>query len=218
MLDYTAYPSTIADANYTYNKAKDASGATALDGTPLLASFMNDILGSWQALIKTGSVTPSGSSDNENTSDILDAIQASAKLAAWPVGSTYIQFPGDSDPAAAGLLGTWANVSSELAGDFIRFEGGNASAFESGQQSDAMQRITGSTGDGGIRAEDSPLWTGDGVLSRTNPSIAQSGDNTFSSYPIYFDNADSISPNAAKTDDVETRAVNRTVRKWRRTA
>lgn len=74
MLDYTGYPNTAVDANYTYNKAKDASGATALDGTPLLASFMNDVLGSWQALVKRGAVTPSGSSDTENSSDIADAI------------------------------------------------------------------------------------------------------------------------------------------------
>lgn len=134
--------------------------------------------------------------------------------ASWPVGITYIQFPGDVAPSTAGLPGTWANVSSELAGDFIRFEGGNASVFESGQQLDATQRITGDV-DIGWAA----VGPANGVFTQANStSIVRgaTGDTDFRR--IDFDSDDSTSPNASKTDDVETRAVNRTVRKWRRTA
>lgn len=74
--DYTGYSNTVVDANYPYNKAKDASGATALDGTPLLASLMNDLFGMWQALLTRGGVTPSGSSDTANASDYVDALMA----------------------------------------------------------------------------------------------------------------------------------------------
>jgi len=135
------------------------------------------------------------------------------------IGTTYIQFPGDDDPATLNYIGTWSNVSSELAGDFIRFEGGDASAFEAGQQSDALQKITGilsvarlSSG-GDIAGGVSGVFT-TGGLAGSRGTANTSGSLSYRQ--IEFDNADSVSPNTAKTDDVETRAVNRTVRKWRR--
>lgn len=134
----------------------------------------------------------------------------------WPIGSTYIQFPGDSDPSTLDLPGTWSNVSSELAGDFIRFEGGEATAFEAGQQSDAMQSVTGQfilSQHWASQASASGVHTS-AATGATAPNAAGSLSGT----RISFDNGDSTSPNPAKTDSVETRAVNRTVRKWRRTA
>lgn len=142
--------------------------------------------------------------------------------ASWPVGITYIQFPGDSDPATAGLPGTWSNVSSELAGDFIRFEGGNASAFESGQQLDAMQRITGQF-DTRRASNDTDLFSNqagvfvDGGAGAIEKSVTHSTLSELKEI-LEFDNNTSTSPNPSKTDDSETRAINRTVRKWRRTA
>ena len=53
--------------------------------------------------------------------------------AGMPIGSVYIQFPGQSTPANL-FAGTWTNISSTYAGDFFRAEGGAASAFESGEQ------------------------------------------------------------------------------------
>jgi len=136
------------------------------------------------------------------------------KSGVYPVGSTYIQFPGDSDPATLGFPGTWSNVSSELAGDFIRFEGGDASAFESGEQLDQMQQITGSwnlgrerTGSAGVGAfSDSD---GDG-------SSNDSANTTGNTAAALLDFNSANSPGART--GTETRAINRTVRKWRRTA
>lgn len=73
-LNTTGYPETLVDANYPYNKAKDASGATAKDGTPWRADLMNDLWGMWQALLVRSGITPSGVSDTANASDYADAI------------------------------------------------------------------------------------------------------------------------------------------------
>lgn len=135
-----------------------------------------------------------------------------------PVGWVYIQFPGDPDPTDMGLLGTWSDVSSELAGDFIRFAGGNASAFESGQQEDAVQEAQGTAGEIIVRgANQSAL----GVFSDSvffGAGIITGGASADYMSPLDFKLSNSTSPNAMKTDDVETRSVNRTVLKWRRTA
>jgi len=144
------------------------------------------------------------------------------KSGSWPIGATYIQFPGDSDPSTLGLPGTWSNVSSELAGDFIRFEGGESKAFNAGQQPDAMQRITGDLGviNQVFRTSTTPVGQGVGALDVSSAlnNVHNTDGSSHWTGRISFNNADSIAPNAAKTDDIETRAVNRTVRKWRRTA
>lgn len=54
----------------------------------------------------------------------------------FPVGMSYIQFPGMYSPIDLGWPGTWENVSNQFAGDFFRAEGGNASAFGSGEQAE----------------------------------------------------------------------------------
>lgn len=51
-----------------------------------------------------------------------------------PIGFVYIQFPGELSPVDLYPDATWINVSSDLAGELIRFEGGGASAFNSGTQ------------------------------------------------------------------------------------
>lgn len=135
------------------------------------------------------------------------------------VGDVYTQFPGDATPAALGYPGTWSNVSSEMAGDFMRFEGtagngGSAAAFESGEVNDAMQRITGSVASM-IRASGS---AGVGVFSVGSTSVIITAGSGGHRQDLYFDNGDSTSPNIAKTNNVETYPVYKTVRKWRRTA
>src|SRR6056297_2439367 len=57
----------------------------------------------------------------------------------YPVGYIYVQYPNTNDPNTLGFYGTWTNVSNDYAGDFFRAEGGNASAFNAGEQLDAMQ-------------------------------------------------------------------------------
>ena len=129
----------------------------------------------------------------------------------YPVGYVYWQFPTKDSPADMGFIGSWTNISSDFAGDFFRAEGGQASAFESGEQSDAFQKTTGSivTGIG--------LGSGSGVLTATSGSLG-SASGGGSPSELDFDSSDSVSPNVAKTNDVETRPVNHTIRLWERTA
>ena len=49
-----------------------------------------------------------------------------------PVGTVYVQYPNQSEPASI-FGGTWSNISSQYAGRFFRAEGGAAVAFGSGQ-------------------------------------------------------------------------------------
>ncbi len=56
-----------------------------------------------------------------------------------PAGSAYIQFPGFPAPDEIGMLGTWQHVSHVVAGDFIRFDGGQARVFNTGRQPDQLQ-------------------------------------------------------------------------------
>lgn len=67
--------------------------------------------------------------------------------AAHPVGETYVQFPGTSEPATLfninGVVSTWSDISSNFAGAFFRSAGGEASAFNSGAQGQSLPNITG---------------------------------------------------------------------------
>lgn len=124
----------------------------------------------------------------------------------FPVGMTYTQYPDKPGPGEMGWLGTWTNVSAEYAGDFFRAEGGNALAFESGEQSDAFQ---GHRHNVTIREGDSGGNDGPGRLRRahdTSPVTHYSGDPT----------SDGV--NGTPRTANETRPVNKTIRIWERTA
>lgn len=71
---YSAYVDT-TDSKYPQGKAIDASSDEGYDGTPYKADWMNDIIGSRQALIKASGVSVSGNPDNANVSDVLNAVQ-----------------------------------------------------------------------------------------------------------------------------------------------
>ena len=134
----------------------------------------------------------------------------------------YLQLPGMGDPTEEGFPGIWTNISSSFAGDFFRVEGGNALAFNAGRQNDALLRVTGSF-------TTRNTASGGDVVTGFTGAFSDGGDNsgtitvgTDSANQnrriINFDNADSVSPNASKTDDDETRSVNQTIRVWKRTA
>ncbi|MDC7234977.1 MAG: hypothetical protein PQJ58_17215 [Spirochaetales bacterium] len=112
--------------------------------------------------------------------------------------------------------GKYVRSVESYSGDFFRVEGTNALSFNTGRQLDAMQRITG-VGRFSPRIVTSIDTTG--VFSRTE-SVSNEGpaSGTISRGDLKFDNANSISPNIAKTDDIETRSVNRSNRIWIRTA
>ena len=69
--------------------------------------------------------------DGKHLSDILDLV--------YPIGSSYMQFPGGKEPRGLGLPGTWAEKFSNE-GVFLRSPGGQASAFNSGIQADDIKR------------------------------------------------------------------------------
>jgi len=128
----------------------------------------------------------------------------------FPIGMTYIQLPGELDPADLNLPGSWENKSSELAGDFIRFEGGAANAFNNTQQLDQYQGhdhyihipvyggFVGNTA-GGYGANLGRSGVGDsaGTLWRATSHVNDGS-------------------NGNPRIGTETRVVNRTARKWRR--
>jgi len=53
-----------------------------------------------------------------------------------PIGATYMQLPGKLDPGNLWPSTTWSNISESFAGAFFRAEGGFASAFNAGLQTD----------------------------------------------------------------------------------
>lgn len=114
-----------------------------------------------------------------------------------PIGMCYIQFPGAYAPSTI-FGGTWSNISSSYAGDFFRAEGGNARAFESGEQ-------TGST-----------------ILLREG-YIAATAVDPSSAYDTFAASGVNVYYNSTVTGAVPSyrylfRPVNRTVRIWKRTA
>jgi len=143
-------------------------------------------------------------------SSIADLAKATADSAIMPpVGYVYTQGPDDMAPSDLWPTATWGNVSSEEAGAFRRYEGGDASGFSSGQQGHAFQ--------GHYHAQyyiAADLQTG-GASMRVSTTLA----NTLG--PIASTGVkEAVSDGVHGTPQVssETRPVNYTVRKWRRTA
>lgn len=136
-----------------------------------------------------------------------------------PIGAVYVQLPDTPDPSEL-FTGTWENVSSTYAGDFLRAEGGDASAFESGEQLDQMQRLTGEVS----RKSDAGFvnvaagGTAEGAFVLGDEQVDGINVSTANAYNIGFDSASSPDARTSATTDGETRPVNRTVRVWKRTA
>ncbi len=129
-------------------------------------------------------------------------------VSAFPVGSTYIQFPGENNPAVLGMPGVWKNTSTDLNGAFIRFEGYRAGAYDSGQRQPESfkqhyHKIANSNANSG-RTLSSSLYL----------TYQKSGAFDYS-----FQGS-SKAPTLGKTSTegttTETRPTNYTVRKWKR--
>ena len=126
---------------------------------------------------------------------------------AYPIGYIYTQYPEKDSPSEMGWYGTWTNKSSDFAGDFFRAEGGAASAFESGKQTDQMQghwhEVTARTPNAAGGAEAHV-----GFSTNSTATIITSTRGG----PI------SDGTNGTPRTGSETRPINRTVRIWERTA
>jgi hypothetical protein len=119
-------------------------------------------------------------------------------ISAPVVGACYWQLPGRAAPASLYVGTTWSNISSSFAGDFFRAEGGNASAFESGEQAQSLQPHTHSV--------DVPISNNDTSII----GFPRAGATT-----SYVAN---LTLTSGSTGTTETRPLNRTIRIWVRTA
>lgn len=87
-----------------------------------------------QNLKVDGSLTVTGNATVEGNMSIKGDISITGNhpTGTLPVGTVYVQYPNQSEPASI-FGGTWSNISSQYAGRFFRSEGGNAVAFGNGQ-------------------------------------------------------------------------------------
>ena len=126
-----------------------------------------------------------------------------------PIGSTYVQFSGCSDPTTL-FGGTWSNISSTYPGMFFRAEGGSAATFGSNQNG-GLPNIEGST----EQVAYTQMCSSAGALS-----ITQIGNCSVSGSNHTFNR---ISINASLYNSLygaanEVRPINSTIRIWIRTA
>ena len=132
-------------------------------------------------------------------------------MANFPIGFVYNQYPTKKSPSELGFTGTWTNISSSFAGDFFRSEGGNAAAFESGEQSDKVKNHTHTTVIGSHN-HTVPLGnssaTGHINLGQSNASI-----KSVTSSSTNLGTKTSGNPT---NNDIENRPVNRSIRIWER--
>lgn len=128
-----------------------------------------------------------------------------------PVGFTYTQLPGMSDPSALWPFGTWSDISSTYAGAFFRAEGGSASSFGAGVQLDALQghRHWVARGASAVDGSGPPIYLGIRSTGVALTSVNGAG-------AIGDPETDGV--NGTPRTASETRPRNYTVRIWRRTA
>ena len=139
-----------------------------------------------------------------------------------PVGMTYVQFPGRSTPASL-FGGTWSAIFDNE-GIFFRTPGGGATSFGGGIQQDQMQLVTGSLNSRGTEsARPSNQYSSySGAFSRGSTSSGRaymrtSGNQTVIN-GVNFSTANSPDARVSSSTSGETRARNRTIRVWRKTA
>ena len=123
----------------------------------------------------------------------------------YPVGYVYWQFPTKDSPADMGFIGSWTNISSDFPGDFFRAEGGEASAFESGEQADQFQ---------GFKVRISANRTATGAIDNVSSDGSSSGPENYDDSTSLIDDGTNGTPRTGTT----TYPVNHTIRLWERTA
>ena len=141
---------------------------------------------------------------NGVNADASGNVDLSSTSGSMPVGSIYVQFPGQAAPSDL-FGGTWSNVSSSYAGRFFRAEGGSAAAFGSAQNGglpDHTHIVNIAWGNGG---------------SSSTPMLRGEADNdNLAGYKTFESNGSNR--NALYGAATEVRPVNQTIRIWKRTA
>lgn len=117
MLDYnTTYGAVAAPitANYPQGEPNNSTSPGAFNGFPLEEAWLKDALGFFQALVLFTGITPSGSAEHANTSDLLDAL----KIMAIPVGS-IIEYGGVVVPNAFWKFCDYETISQTTYADLF---------------------------------------------------------------------------------------------------
>jgi hypothetical protein len=97
MKDYATIPNT--SGAFPNVVSVDASSPGAVDGTPFFTQFIDDLWGARQHLLNRAGVTPSGATEQKNSSD---AYEAQAKCFGHP-GEIVAWTGVNSDPSALGI-------------------------------------------------------------------------------------------------------------------
>jgi len=152
--------------------------------------------------------------DTNNSQGIAESFFAGP--VSMPVGSTYIQMPGEAAPSTL-FGGTWSLLFSNE-GIFFRTEGGNASSFGGGIQEDELKSHThsGSTNSAGEHTHSIP--SNDSGGSSTNRVDTAGGAAISHNLIVPSAGAHTHTLSINATGGSETRPRNRTVRVWKRTA
>jgi hypothetical protein len=71
----TTFGTLVSGGAFSGTTGKNASGASAVDGTPFCADFINDIWAWKERLLYLAGITPSGASDTYAVSDVVTSLQ-----------------------------------------------------------------------------------------------------------------------------------------------
>lgn len=144
--------------------------------------------------------------------DIDNKVDSVINTKIMPVGSIYVQFANQSDPATL-FGGEWSNISSDFAGLFFRAEGGDAASFGS-TQTGGLPNILGNTSKTVKATQNSSAsWNGALGVDKASSGGAVEGGSSNTVTTIRFDASKS---NSLYGSCDEIRPVNSTIRIWKR--
>ncbi|NIZ41367.1 hypothetical protein PVA45_07140 (plasmid) [Entomospira entomophila] len=188
-----------------------ASGRLTITESPLAPVGVNENQALWIAQFST---KENGIIDGASLVD-----SQSSKLGeSLPIGKIYVQYPSERSPQDLFPRQQWLNVSADFAGDFLRVEGGNASAFESGQQEQSVPNIEGGwdmsvyTTGVGIIAASTGAFTVNSRIQSSWSGINHTNDKK-GHMPVSF-NASKSHPAYGRRDEVAPQ--NQSIRLWKR--
>ncbi len=132
----------------------------------------------------------------------------------FPIGYTYIQFPGQDTPDNMDMPGDWTVVSDyRINGRFMRFQGGEAASFGS-TQSDKAPRLHGVKVERNDHSDTSDTF----VFLPTDSDGFSRGLGAFNALPHDAYSRGSYQLFFESEDTGEVRPTNVTVKLWRRRA
>lgn len=128
----TQYPGKIApsDANYPYGSARNITVPGDGTGTPWEAAIVNDNLGFQQALLTEGAVVPSGTPDNSQASQYLDALKKVTLLSAASTFDSVASLKTGNAIGGGAVIDFAAYAAARIVVRTQSFNGGWAATME----------------------------------------------------------------------------------------